>query len=160
MLMYMVIIFNLLFFIVLPIVVIVLVVRHFINKNKKNGTNKPVKLGLRELLLGCLMLCATVTGITGVVMIPKAVFDADDITKSSLALIVYITASLLFLILGVLLKNLTGKYLMILGILLLIFSVVPFVSNMGKSAGFIAVLVAFIVLVALVVKSSKKENHG
>lgn len=155
-----IILLNFLLFIVAPIVVLVLIIRYFVAKKKDpQNLNKPA-FGLRELLLGSLMLAAAITGITGALMVPVGFLNVEDIADSSTALVVYIVASMLFLIAGVVIKDLTGKFLMILGIIMLLFSVLPFAANFGQSAGFVAVLIAFIVLVALIVRASRKEQHG
>lgn len=93
-------------------------------------------------------------------MFPVGFLGVDNIGKSSTALVTYVIASMLFLIAGTIIKNLTGKFLMTLGIFMLLFSVLPFITNAGKSTGLIAILIAFIVLVTLIVRSSRKEQHG
>lgn len=115
---------------------------------------------LKLIFLVCLMAVAATAGIAGVILIPKAFFGVNEFAGSGTALTVYLLASMFMIIVGILLKELTGKFLMIIGILLLIFSVLPYVAQYKTLGGFFLVLATFIVLVYLVVKSSRKVHNG
>lgn len=143
---------------VLPVLIIVWIVKHFSHRKDSNHKTKPT--GLRELMLGFIMITAGVAGIAGIVLIPMVFFDVEDIGDSNTSLFIYLTASMLLLMLGIFLKDLTGKFLMILGIILLLVSVVPFVENFGSSGAFIVLLLVFVALVVLIVRVSRKEHNG
>lgn len=144
------------FFLVLPLTALIFLVRKFMLK-----TNRSANLGLREIFLGCLMLCAGVTGLVATIMIPGSVFNVRDTIQSSTTAIVYILASMIFLMTGITIKGITGKFLMILGIIMLLISLVPILYSIGKIAGLIATFLAFIILVGLTIKASKKgTNNG
>ncbi len=144
--------------IVLPIVLVVWLIKYFLHR--KDPEHKTKSLGLRELMLVSIMISAGVAGISGIILIPMVFFGVEDIDGSNTALFIYLAASMLLLMLGIFLKDLTGKFLMILGIILLVVSVVPFVGNFGSTAAFIVLLLVFVALVSLIVRVSRKEKNG
>lgn len=136
---------------------VVWIIKHF----SGNKSDKPKRgIGLKEVYLVCLIGAATMTGLAGILLIPRVYFDIENVFDSSSALFIYLFISMIILIGGIALKKLTGKFLMLLSVFLLLISVVPLVASAGQGAGFLAVLVAFGVLVGLIIKSNNKANHG
>lgn len=139
---------------------IVLVIRLLLGHKGKNA--KPI--GLREILLTCLIIAAGYAGLVGLFMLPYAFVGTDSGTykeESYGILAAHLVAAIGLLISGMIVGRLTGRFVMSLGIILLIGSTFPAFETLGSSGGFIAVLLAFIALIVITVKVSKKaENHG
>lgn len=146
-------------FLALLVTVLSYLIKRF--TTKPGDSAKPVNaFGLRETFLGCLIICASIIGLAGSLMIPNSVFSANYLTNPSVTLIIYIATSMILLMSGMKLKGLTGRFLMILGVILLVVNIIPFVNNMSRGIGLVAVLIAFIVLVGLIVKASREDQHG
>lgn len=138
-------------YLVIPVLLIVFLIMRSKNKNKS---------ALEDLINICLSLVTFTTGLIGIGFAPNAFFNIDNPLKSTTALAIYLSASMLLLISGVLLKGRTGKLLMIMGIFLLAMSIIPSITNFGSLGLFLVVFLVFIVLVGTIIKVSKKENHG
>ncbi len=148
-------------FLAVPVLIVVFLIKLIAKSAKPRDDGNHVDIDhLKSIFLVCLMIAAAIAGIAGVILIPKAFFGVNEFAGSGAALTVYLLASMLMIIVGILLKELTGKFLMIIGILLLVFSVLPYVAQYKTLGGFFLVLATFIVLVYLVVKNSRKEHSG
>lgn len=145
--------------VVLPIAIVVWIVRYFYHRSHPHEKKK-FSFGLRELIITSIVITAGFAGISGIVLSPITFFDVEDISDSSTALFIYLVASMVLLMLGIALKDLTGKFLMILGVIILLFSVVPFIGEVGSSGAFIALLLVFVSLVAIIIRVSRKESRG
>lgn len=144
----------------IPVGIVIFLIRLFTkNKNSKPGESKPRDM-VRDIFLLSIIMSAGISGIAGIFIIPTTFFNVTDITQSGTAMSIYLIFSMILLIAGVYMKELTGKFLMILGVVILIFSVLPFIDQFKSIGGFIVALIVFGLLVWLVVRSNRKASHG
>lgn len=148
-------IFTVFLQIAIPALIIFLIVRFFVNRHKKKST----PITYLEILRWTILLAAGYCGIAGITTFPYAVIGSD--VESNTLVITYLLAGMLLLLAGLALKELTGKFLMVLGTLLLLIGIVPVFDAFGSSGAFAAVLAAFVVLIVIAVRMSRKANrHG
>lgn len=144
----------------IPVGLIIFIIRHFTkNKDSKSEGSKN-RDPLRDVFLFSITMSAGIAGVTGIFLIPSTFFNVADITQSSKAMSIYLIFSMILLICGVVIKELTGKFLMVLGVILLVFSVLPFIDQFKSVGGFVVALLVFGLLVGMIVRSNKKVGNG
>lgn len=136
------------------IVGIVLLVRILAQRNGHN-TKAVRSFGLREVTLGSLMIAAGFAGLSGFILLPYALF-ADDASNTKHILVALVSVVGL-LVGGLALRGLTGKFLMIIGVLLLLGGFGPAFDSLDSSVtGLLAVLTAFGILIGVTIWVSRK----
>lgn len=147
----------------IPILLIVLIIRALSNKKNKDGdkSKSTLHFNLQNFIIICFSLSALIVGLSAFFMIPEAFFNAKPFgEEASISIVVYLTISMLLLILGMMIKKFTGKFLMILSLIMLVAGVLPFLDQFSSAGGFLVVLVIFIALVTFTVKNARKTNNG
>jgi hypothetical protein len=121
-----------------------------------NNLLEPRAADFRDLLLALVAVSAGYSGGAVLYYLPPAVFgnEADNAVFAG-----RLVLGVLLLILGLLLKKVTGIFLMIMGIFGLLLAA-PFVfNNLGSAGALVAVVIAFAVLVFFTVRFNKKNQH-
>lgn len=149
------IILSTLFSILIPLLIIVLIVR-LIMHHRGNGQKRPL-LQFREVVLASLILAAGFSGVAGLFALPIALFGSDS-EFSTQVLTTHLISAIALLISGLLIKQVTGKFLMIVGLILLLSAFGPAFQTLGSAGALVAVLLAFAVLVAVTVHVSRKAR--
>lgn len=153
-------IFSIILTFIIPIAIIYFLVRYFTRGKGPNGRSSKPPSGLREVFLFSIICAATFAGLASIFLLPVAFLGVEDFAGSGTALAVYLIASMAFLMLGMIFKDIVGRFLMVMGIIILVFSVLPYVANFRSTGGFLLVLGVFILLVFLIVRASRKEHNG
>jgi hypothetical protein len=151
------IIISTLFSILIPLVVVVLIVR-LIAHHRGSGPKRPF-LQFREVILGSLILAAGFCGVAGLYALPVAIFGPDE-EFSTQVLVMHLVSAIVLLILGLFVKQVTGKFLMVVGLILLLGAFGPAFEALGSAGALIAVVVAFIVLIGVTVYVSRKASKN
>lgn len=123
--------------------------------------NNQTTFGLKEISLISLFAATGVSGLVGIGILPFALVAYDDFFKGG-ALVsgTYLGFAVILLLIGLVLKNATGKFLMGLSVAVLIMAAAPVSSQLGSLSVALAVTLAFAALVAILVWFSRKAQNG
>lgn len=150
----------LIFSFLIPVIIlagIIYVIVKLVNGHKNGKKTKP--FGFREIILTCLVIAAGFAGIVGFFSLPYAfVEDSSSGSESYVILATHLVCAMGLLIAGMLAGHFTGKFVMSIGIILLIASAIPALETLGSAGGFLAVIIAFFVLIAITIKVTKKAD--
>jgi len=152
------ILFSLLLWIGLPILFLVWLVRLMVRNVGGHKDNKPKQeLTDRDVIMGFLILAAGTSGLSGVFGIAENVFGGTGTPSGFASLII---SAMLLLVVGYVLRGLSGKFLMVLGVIVLAMALPSVFSNLGDIGTFFLILVAFIGLIVAAIKIGKsREVH-
>ena len=140
-----------------PVLVVVLLIKLILHH--RDGKHGPF-LKFRDVVLATLMAAAGFVGLAGLYVLPYVLFDSDALfsndSPSTSIFAVHLVCAVGLMIAGMLFQKVTGKFLMVVGLLLLITASFPALEGIGSAGSLIAVIAAFAVLVALTVHVSRK----
>lgn len=122
--------------------------------NNKNADS------VKDLFLIFVIFAAIASGLSGIILFPKVFLGVDNLSDSGVALTFYFITSMILVMAGIQIKQLVGRFLMLLGISIIIFAVYPYITNYKTIAGFLVILATFILLVYLIIRSHNKDKNG
>lgn len=145
--------FTLLINFVLPIVVIYAIYR-LVTRDK----HEIRRAATRDLVIGVLALVTGYVGLISLYRLPEVLLVESESAIFAMRLV----AGVACLAIGAFMRELTGKLLMVVGLMLVLISS-PFIfENLGSKAAYVFVLIAFLALIGLTVymhnKNERKEQ--
>ncbi len=144
------------FFVIFILGIVYLAYRNRATKNGKS-VSKSKHQQVRELLLFCLIVSAGYCGAVALLGLPANLLHLSS--ESAQFACKIITAVLLILI-GLPFKGLTRMFLMVIGVVMLVFAL-PFVfTNLGSIGAFILIALALAGLIAITVIYSHREKKN
>lgn len=146
----------LLIWLVVPIVGLVVIIRAIAGAAGHDKHGKREAISDRDFIIAFLAAPAVVAGFGGINYLAENIGPAQE--EDAISFIIKILAGVLLLVAGITLSGITGKIQMILAIILL-FMAMPFAfESLGDAGAFLAILVAFILLIMTVLWLNKREK--
>jgi hypothetical protein len=148
--------FTLLINFILPIVVI-----YAIYRLVTRDTATARRAATRDLVVGILALITGYVGIISLYRLPEVFLSESESAMFATRMV----AAVACLVAGAFLRELTGKLLMVVGLLLVIISS-PFIfDNLGSKAAYVFVLLSFLTLIGVTVylhnqREKKVQTNG
>lgn len=145
------------FVVVAVLGIVYLAYRNRATKSGKN-INKSKHQQIRELLLFCLVVAAGYAGVVAFLSLP---INLLHLSSESAQFACKIITAVLLILIGLPFKGLTRMFLMVIGIVMLLFAL-PFVfTNLGSVGAFVLIALALIGLIAVtVIYSHREKNNG
>jgi hypothetical protein len=139
-----------------PVLIIVLIIRLIMRHRDGAHQNGPL-LKFREVLLSTLVIAAGYCGVVGLYALPIALFGEES-EYANQVLVTHLISAIMLLIAGLFIKNVTGKFLMVVGLFLLLMALGPAFQTLGSGGALLAVILAFAVLIVITVHVSRKAR--
>lgn len=139
-----------------PIFIIIFIVHLFARSRQKGKAARPMTD--REFILGMLAAAAGLAGLISLYELP-AMLVSDDRNSEPAIFAIRIVIGISLLLVGLLLQEFTGKFLMVIGVIFMVLASPFLFENLGSFGAFLAVLFAFIALIAAAVHFNKKSRH-
>lgn len=122
-----------------------------------NGTKKNHSLA-RESMLALILLSATLSGLIGFMYIPNKLLG---ISSDSLNFAIRVAIGVAFILVGLAMSNKIQKnFMLILGLLMIIFQAAYVFNNFGSYGAFIVVAIAFVALIFATIYLTKRQSNG
>jgi hypothetical protein len=141
----------------IPILIIWLIVRLIIHF--KSDRRTPI-LTIKNTLIMLYTLATVFSGVAVGFALPFTVASlgesSSEYNYTTFHLVAHLAFAICLLAAGQFIGRYTGKVLMITGVILLLFAAAPSFSELGSGGAFLGVLTAFVALIWLAVRNSKK----
>lgn len=139
-----------------PIFIIMFIVYLFARSHQKSKAAR--SMNDREFILGMLAAAAGLAGLISLYELP-VLLVSDERNSESAIFAIRIVIGISLLLVGLLLREFTGKFLMVIGVIFMVLASPFLFENLGSFGAFLAVLFAFITLIAAAVHFNKKSRN-